>query len=221
MPFLALINFCVPPPTLPPQASAAEKDSFFQRRQAENASRPEGLPPSQGACRCSYAVAAEVDGGSLCWKHDRQQELRIGLAWAAGAEADASAACSQAPHPSPKHAGGKYVGFGSTPAPRPGGGGGPGGPGGINVDEVSQMFSKGFSSLSSAAAQAAHTAKEKAAQAHLDQTAAVRCPVFLLVGGLSIRRAERGGRLCWACMLCLGTPASPGRWYSTADWNAS
>ena len=30
------------------EASAASKDSFFARKQAENASRPEGLPPSQG-----------------------------------------------------------------------------------------------------------------------------------------------------------------------------
>lgn len=32
------------------QASAADKDNFFSRKIAENASRPEGLPPSQGAC---------------------------------------------------------------------------------------------------------------------------------------------------------------------------
>lgn len=31
------------------QASAADKDNFFARKQAENASRPEGVPPSQGA----------------------------------------------------------------------------------------------------------------------------------------------------------------------------
>lgn len=36
------------------------------------------------------------------------------------------------------------------------------------------MFSKGLSSLSSAAASAAHAAKEKATQAQLDATAAVR-----------------------------------------------
>jgi ADP-ribosylation factor GTPase-activating protein 1 len=30
------------------EASAAQKDGFFARKQAENASRPEGLPPSQG-----------------------------------------------------------------------------------------------------------------------------------------------------------------------------
>ncbi|KAL4447930.1 hypothetical protein ABPG75_005149 [Micractinium tetrahymenae] len=95
------------------QASAADKDNFFARKQAENASRPEGLPPSQG---------------------------------------------------------GKYVGFGSAPAPPPRGGSSAGG---INVDEVSQMFSKGLSSLSTFAGSAAATAREKAKEAQLDQTAAV------------------------------------------------
>lgn len=94
------------------QASAADKDNFFTRKIAENANRPEGLPPSQG---------------------------------------------------------GKYVGFGSTPAPRPPSGGS----GAINVDEVTQMFSKGLSSLGQLAGSAAHVAKEKAQQAQLDQTAAV------------------------------------------------
>lgn len=94
------------------QASANQKDSFFNRKIAENATRPEGLPPSQG---------------------------------------------------------GKYVGFGSQPAARP-----PGNcpPNAINVDEVSQMFSKGLSSLTAAASTAAATARDRAAQAHLDQTAA-------------------------------------------------
>jgi ADP-ribosylation factor GTPase-activating protein 1 len=63
------------------QASAAEKDSFFNRKIAENASRPEGLPPSQG---------------------------------------------------------GKYVGFGSTPATRPSSGAAPP----INVDEVGQVIAR-------------------------------------------------------------------------------
>lgn len=58
-------------------SSAADKDNFFARKQAENATRPEGLPPSQG---------------------------------------------------------GKYVGFGSAPAPRPAGGAAANGA--INVDEV-------------------------------------------------------------------------------------
>ncbi|KAI7846015.1 hypothetical protein COHA_000553 [Chlorella ohadii] len=95
------------------QASAADKDNFFNRKLAENATRPEGLPPSQG---------------------------------------------------------GKYVGFGSTPAPRPSSAGAGGAP--INVDEVTQMFSKGLSSLGQLAGSAAQQAKEKAQQAHLDQTAA-------------------------------------------------
>lgn len=39
----------VSPNQLIVQASAADKDNFFTRKIAENASRPEGLPPSQGA----------------------------------------------------------------------------------------------------------------------------------------------------------------------------
>ena len=47
--------------------------------------------------------------------------------------------------------------------------------------QVSQMFTKGLSSLSTLAGSAAATAREKAQQAHLDQTAAVRgsLPVLL------------------------------------------
>lgn len=86
------------------QASAAQKEDFFSRKMAENSSRPEGIPPSQG---------------------------------------------------------GKYVGFGSTPAPtsRPSGG--------HNVDDMSEMFSKGLSGLGALAGQAAQVAKEKAAQANV------------------------------------------------------
>eukprot|EP00245_Coleochaete_scutata_P005971 TRINITY_DN20021_c0_g1_i1.p1 TRINITY_DN20021_c0_g1~~TRINITY_DN20021_c0_g1_i1.p1 ORF type:complete len:471 (-),score=100.61 TRINITY_DN20021_c0_g1_i1:683-2095(-) len=39
------------------QASAASKDSFFARRQAENASKPEGLPPSQGGKYVGFGSA--------------------------------------------------------------------------------------------------------------------------------------------------------------------
>ncbi|PSC73844.1 ADP-ribosylation factor GTPase-activating AGD7-like [Micractinium conductrix] len=107
-------------------SSAADKDNFFARKQAENATRPEGLPPSQG---------------------------------------------------------GKYVGFGSAPAPRPAGGAAANGA--INVDEVSQMFTKGLSSLSTLAGSAAATAREKAQQAHLDQTAAAAAEKAKEVGAKS------------------------------------
>lgn len=90
------------------QASAAAKDDFFARRMAENASRPEGLPPSQG---------------------------------------------------------GKYIGFGSTPAPssqanRPMAGTG-------NMEDVTEMFQKGLSGLGTLAGQAAHVAREKAEHMNL------------------------------------------------------
>jgi ADP-ribosylation factor GTPase-activating protein 1 len=83
------------------QDSAAHKESFFERRMMENASRPEGLPPSQG---------------------------------------------------------GKYVGFGSAPAPRPGGGAGGLGPGASGIDDVGVLLSKGLQTLSVAAGSAAGTA---------------------------------------------------------------
>lgn len=60
----------------------------------------------------------------------------------------------------PPNQGGKYVGFGSTPAPRPGGGPGGRGPGGPapGVDDVTQLLSKGLSSLGQVAGMAASTA---------------------------------------------------------------
>lgn len=85
------------------QASAAHKEDFFSRKMAENAKRPDNLPPSQG---------------------------------------------------------GKYVGFGSTPPPRSSTQQG-------NVDDVTAMFSKGFSGLSTFASHAAEAAKQKAAQANM------------------------------------------------------
>jgi ADP-ribosylation factor GTPase-activating protein 1 len=54
----------------------------------------------------------------------------------------------------PPSQGGKFVGFGSTPAPRAGGGGG----GGAPVDDVAQLLSKGLSSLGQVAGMAASTA---------------------------------------------------------------
>ncbi|KAK7336968.1 hypothetical protein VNO77_17522 [Canavalia gladiata] len=74
------------------EASAANKESFFSRKMAENESRPEGLPPSQG---------------------------------------------------------GKYVGFGSSPAPSQG----------INQqNDYFSVVSQGFGKLSLAAASAAQSA---------------------------------------------------------------
>jgi ADP-ribosylation factor GTPase-activating protein 1 len=88
-------------------ASAAVKEDFFARKMQENASKPEGLAPSQG---------------------------------------------------------GKYVGFGSTPAapPRRSNQGVPG-----NVDDVTEILSKGLSGLGSLAGQAAVLAKERAAHASM------------------------------------------------------
>lgn len=82
------------------QASAADKESFFERRMMENASKPEGLAPSQG---------------------------------------------------------GKYVGFGSAPPPRPNRGGGGGG---AAADDVGLLLSKGLQSLTVVAGSAAGTASE-------------------------------------------------------------
>jgi ADP-ribosylation factor GTPase-activating protein 1 len=80
------------------QASAANKEQFFERRMMENASRPDGLPPSQG---------------------------------------------------------GKYVGFGSAPAPRPGGR-----RAGADGDDVGALLSKGLQTLTVVAGSAAGTATE-------------------------------------------------------------
>ncbi|GAX74151.1 hypothetical protein CEUSTIGMA_g1600.t1 [Chlamydomonas eustigma] len=74
------------------ETSAANKESFFARKQQENASRPDNLPPSQG---------------------------------------------------------GKYVGFGSNPAPKPQAAAG--------VDDVTTMLSKGLFSLSTAAVSTVRT----------------------------------------------------------------
>ncbi|KAL6772099.1 hypothetical protein ACKKBG_A28930 [Auxenochlorella protothecoides x Auxenochlorella symbiontica] len=65
----------------------------------------------------------------------------------------------------PPSQGGKYVGFGSTPSPRPGAGGERG------VEDVTQLLSKGLSGLGSLASAAAATAREKAvvAQARLQE----------------------------------------------------
>ncbi|DBB12132.1 hypothetical protein WJX82_005961 [Trebouxia sp. C0006] len=89
------------------EASAAQKDTFFQRKMEENASRPEGLAPNQG---------------------------------------------------------GKYVGFGSTPAPssKP-----PGGKHGAGLDDYQQYLSKGISSLTTVAGGAASIANEKLKEAHV------------------------------------------------------
>jgi len=87
------------------QASAAVKDAFFERRLQENASRPDGLPPSQG---------------------------------------------------------GKYVGFGSTPAPRPGAAGRPGG--GAATDDVGLLLSKGLQTLTVAAGTATNVLRQGTAQ---------------------------------------------------------
>lgn len=83
-------------------ASASHKEDFFNRKIAENATRPEGLPPSQG---------------------------------------------------------GKYVGFGSTPALAPG----RPSQGPAHVDDVTEMISRGLSGLGTIAGQAATVAKERAA----------------------------------------------------------
>ena len=80
-------------------ASAANKEDFFSRKMAENASRPDGIPPSQG---------------------------------------------------------GKYVGFGSTPAPQRAGNKHHG------VDEMTDMFQRGLSGIGTLAGQAAHVARERA-----------------------------------------------------------
>ena len=77
------------------EASAANKDSFFSRRMAENESKPEGIPPSQG---------------------------------------------------------GKYVGFGSSPAPSANRNGG------AAQGDVMQVVSQGFGRLSLVAASAAQSA---------------------------------------------------------------
>lgn len=80
------------------EASATGKESFFARKIAENATKPDHLPPSQG---------------------------------------------------------GKYVGFGSSPAPQPRAGAGAGG-----VEDLSVAFSKGLTTLTHAAEAAAGALKQ-------------------------------------------------------------
>jgi ADP-ribosylation factor GTPase-activating protein 1 len=84
------------------QASAAVKDTFFERRMQENSARPEGLPPSQG---------------------------------------------------------GKYVGFGSAPAPRAAPGGGAGA-----TDDVGLLLSKGLQTLTVAAGSAGEVLRQGTSQ---------------------------------------------------------
>jgi hypothetical protein len=117
------------------QASASDKDNFFNRKIAENDRRPEGLPPSQGAWRRQGRAGRR--GCCCCCE---RKVLRAALLLRAADKLRNSSAPLLPP------AGGKYVGFGSAPAPRPGGslggGGGSGGGGGggmVNVDEVSQV----------------------------------------------------------------------------------
>ncbi|CAN6893593.1 unnamed protein product, partial [Brassica oleracea] len=43
------------------EASAANKESFFSKRMAENKSKPEGLPPSQGGVIIRVVVVVEID----------------------------------------------------------------------------------------------------------------------------------------------------------------
>lgn len=67
-----------------------------------------------------------------------------------------------------------------------------------------QMFSKGLSSLGQLAGSAAHVAKEKAQQAHLDQTAAVSvCCTPLLCAVL-------GYTPIGCCLRCRGAAGNPG-----------
>ncbi|EFJ51840.1 hypothetical protein VOLCADRAFT_103335 [Volvox carteri f. nagariensis] len=89
------------------EASAAGKESYFARKMQENASRPEGVPPSQG---------------------------------------------------------GKYVGFGSAPPPRLKAQGG--------VDDLTQLLSSTFTTVTKAAETAAKTATQvvKSGSAQLSQT---------------------------------------------------
>ncbi|KAG2427385.1 hypothetical protein HYH02_014605 [Chlamydomonas schloesseri] len=91
------------------EASAAGKESFFARKMQENASKPEGLPPSQG---------------------------------------------------------GKYVGFGSAPAPRPKPAAGGG------VDDLTNLLSSTLTTVTRAAETAAKSATQvvKSGSASLTQT---------------------------------------------------
>lgn len=79
------------------EASAAQKDGFFARKQAENASRPEGLPPSQGGKYVGFG-----SGGSA-----RPPAPRDAF-FARKQSENASRPDGIAPSE-----GGKYVGFGS------------------------------------------------------------------------------------------------------------
>lgn len=90
------------------EASAADKESFFSRKMAENDSRPEGIPPSQG---------------------------------------------------------GKYVGFGSNPAPPPGNN---------SQGDVFSVMSQGIGRLSLVAASAAQSAANAVQASTKDITSKVR-----------------------------------------------
>lgn len=50
------------------EASAADKESFFSRKMAENMSRPEGIPPSQGGKYVGFGSSPA--GGPMSTNHD-------------------------------------------------------------------------------------------------------------------------------------------------------
>lgn len=76
------------------QASAADKEDFFARKMAENASRPDHLPPSQGGCGCC-ACRKGAGGGARLVVHSWRPGLQQGgERWRKAALWERSMACT-------------------------------------------------------------------------------------------------------------------------------
>lgn len=69
------------------QASASSKDAFFERRKLENASKPEGLPPSQGGKYVGFGGGAGEDVSQLLSKGIQSLSVAAGSVGATAGEA--------------------------------------------------------------------------------------------------------------------------------------
>ncbi len=97
-------------------ASVANKDSFFANLKAENNSRPDDLPPSQGGKYAGFGSSSVRNSGDGTGDYAKEDLDRS----AANKESFFSGLMSKnasRPDNLPPSQGGKYAGFGSTSMP--------------------------------------------------------------------------------------------------------